>query len=80
MLDLNGHPLGPAGTRLIASMLLKNRSISTLDLRATHMGDAGAKLHARGLSEHPAIEQVYIAVNGISYSGVRRLLGALQAP
>jgi uncharacterized coiled-coil protein SlyX len=64
--------------RYVVEALTKNRTIKTLNLRATFDGDEGAKAVAAILKENSTIEVVDLEDNKITGEGARSIAGALK--
>jgi NAD(P)-dependent dehydrogenase (short-subunit alcohol dehydrogenase family) len=63
---LKRNPLGPEGARLLAAFLRRDTRLTTLDVVATGMGEAGAVLVLEALaSANRTLERLYLCANDL---------------
>ncbi|MBL8601913.1 MAG: SDR family NAD(P)-dependent oxidoreductase [Myxococcales bacterium] len=76
-LFVGGNALGPEGGALLATLVRRCRSLTTLSLSCCGLGDLGAERLAAGLAENTTLTLLDVSSNGLGVAGVQALAEAL---
>lgn len=76
--SLAHNDIGDAGVLEIKSILVSNRSITSLDLSHTRIGDGGARVLADVIRDNSSLQELKMSYNRIGEEGIKALAAALS--
>ncbi|KAH6717060.1 leucine rich repeat protein [Leptodontidium sp. MPI-SDFR-AT-0119] len=75
------NPFGPGSALILAEIVLQTRSLRTLDLETTELGDEGTRRFVDAICGKPSsLQNIYLNANGIGQSACASLSKYLASP